>query len=371
MLDGQTSQTEKSDSPGSREVAFSVDCSRGFVEWLDSKSLSLGVTTYQVGKVILFGVDRQADTTPKLWSFNRNIGRCLGMATDDRGFWVTSDTQLIRFDNLLVDGQIGSQQTDALYAPRFSYFTGDLDAHDLAIQGDGDLLFANTLFNCVARPSRSHSFEPVWRPDFISRLAAEDRCHLNGVAIRDGKLRYVTLISQTDVFDGWREHRDKGGVVIDVQTGETICSGLSMPHSPRWHAGRLWLNNSGTGEFGYVDEEKKCFVPVTFCPGYLRGLSFIDDTTAVVGLSLPRDNKTFSGLALDDRLKEAGVSARCGLYFVDLASGDVIHSMVFHGLVTELYDVVTFPGIKKPSMIGPNTPDIKRTLSVPPESSHA
>jgi len=346
------------------DIVFGVDLSRGFTEWLAAKNVSLAVSTYQVGKIIMLGVDQDAQGQRDLWVYNRNIGRCMGMVASGRGFWVTSDTQLLRFENLLRGDQLGQNGTDAVYAPRFSYFTGDLDAHDVAVGLDGGPVFANTLFNCVAKPSLAHSFEPVWRPNFISRLAAEDRCHLNGIAMRDGALRYVTAVSCTDVFDGWRDHREGGGIVIDVLSGETICDGLSMPHSPRWHNGRLWLHNSGAGEFGYVDVENKCFVPVSFCPGYLRGLAFIDEKTAVVGLSLPRDNKTFSGLPLDARMRDAGVSARCGLYFIDLDSGDIIHSAVFKGVVNELYDVVVLNGIRKPTLIGPNSPELKRTVSV-------
>ena len=366
MSQTETETTETGTEPGAEpeagqtEVKFGVDLSRGFTEWLATKRISLAITTYQVGKLILFGLDEE----DKLWSYNRNIGRCLGLCVDGDGFWVTSDAQLIRFDNLLPPGQTGQDGTDALYAPRVSYFTGDLDIHDIAQPAEGLPLFANTLFNCVARPSLLHSFEPVWQPDFISRFVAEDRCHLNGMAMRDGRLKYVTAVSTSDVFDGWRDKRTDGGVVIDVDTHEIVCTGLSMPHSPRWHADRLWLHNSGTGEFGHVDMETGRFVPVAFCPGYLRGLAIFDESIAVVGLSLSRGNKTFSDLPISEKMDEAGIGARRGLYFIDLQSGTIIHSMVFEGVVTELYDVAILPGVRKPALIGPSSPELKRTLSV-------
>ena len=353
-----TPETVPADEPG---VRFRVDLSRGFTGWLATKRASLAVTTYQVGKLILFGLDEEGG----LWSYNRDIDRTLGLCVDGGGFWVTSGAQLIRFDNLLLPGQTDQDGTDALYAPRFSYFTGDLDIHDIARPAEGLPLFANTLFNCVARPGLTHSFEPVWKPDFISRFVAEDQCHLNGVAVRDGRLKYVTAVSGSDIFDGWRDRLTDGGLVIDVDTNDVVCSGLSMPHSPRWHAGRLWLHNSGTGEFGHVDMETGRFVPVVFCPGYLRGLDFFDDAIAVVGLSLPRGNRTFSGLPLSDTLDEAGMAARRGLYVIDLRSGTIIHAMTFEGVVTELYDVAVLPGVRKPGLIGPFSPELKRTLSVP------
>jgi uncharacterized protein DUF4915 len=80
---------------------------------------------------------------------------------------------------------------------------------------------------------------------------------------------------------------------------------FSMPHSPRLYDGKLWLLNSGAGEFGTVDPASGTFTPVCFCPGYARGLAFVG-RHAVIGLSRPRRGGTFSGLALDERLAENG-----------------------------------------------------------------
>ena len=228
------------------------------------------------------------------------------MCPTANGFYMSSLHQVWRFENVFAHGE---QQDgyDRLYLPQVGNTTGDLDIHDMAVDGDGRLVFVNTLFGCLATLSETHSFKPLWRPPFISKLAAEDRCHLNGLAMKDGRAAYVTAVSQSDVVDGWREHRAAGGVVIDVASNEIVASGLSMPHSPRWHQGKLWLLNSGSGDFGYVDLKTGRFEPVTFCAGYMRGLYFHGDF-ALVGLSKPRHNKTFSGLPLD----ENSASARGG-----------------------------------------------------------
>jgi uncharacterized protein (TIGR03032 family) len=355
LIDSSTASPDED-----KVVKFSADVSRGFVSWLSQMSASIAVTTYQVGKVLFFGVKPDGS----LWVFNRNIGRCLGMAADETGFWIASDYNLHRFQNLASrTGSASLKDADALYVPRMSYFTGDLDAHDVGLDRRGAPVFVNTLFNCLARPSSSSSFEPIWRPPFISRLAAEDRCHLNGLAMVDGEPGFVTAVSESDTFDGWRDKRREGGVVIDVRSNEVVCRGLSMPHSPRWHNGRLWLHNSGAGEFGSVNLETGEFEALTFCPGYLRGLSFIGDY-AVAGLSLPRDNKTFSGLALDDALNARDVNPKAGLYFIDLRSGDIVHSVTFGGIVTELYDVVTLANIRQPTMIGMSDPKNARLIEL-------
>ena len=181
--------------------------------------------------------------------------------------------------------------------------------------------------------------------------------------MREGKARYVTAVSQTDIAEGWREHRQSGGCIIDVQSNQVIGTGLSMPHSPRYYQGKLWLHNSGTGEFGQIDLETGEFIPVAFCPGYLRGLAFSGDF-AIAGLSKPRENKTFAGLRINERLDKEKVQARCGLAVIDLKSGDVVHSLNIDGIVEELYDVVTLPKIRKTMAIGFRSDEIRRVISI-------
>jgi uncharacterized protein (TIGR03032 family) len=341
------------------DPVFAVQASRGFSAWLKQHRSSIAVSTYQVGKLFFFGTRPDGS----LWVFNRNVGRCLGMAVHGNDLWVTADSQILKFVNVLDAGETSSEGHDAVYVPQVAYFTGDVDAHDLAVTGDGGLVFANTLFNCIAAPSTQKSFEIVWKPDFIARIAAEDRCHLNGIALRDGKPAFVTVVARSDTFDGWRDQRGNGGAVIDIESGETVCEGLSMPHSPRWHDGKLWLHNSGTGEFGHVDLKSGRFEPIAFCPGYLRGLDFLGGCAAV-GLSRPRGNKTFSGLALDDELERRKMQPRCGAYFIDLKSGDIVHSLAIEGVVEELYDVCIIRDRSQPTAIGVNSPEAKRMISL-------
>ena len=171
----------------------------------------------------------------------------------------------------------------------------DLDIHDIAVEAGGRVVFVNTKFGCLATTHDRDSFTQFWKPPFLSKLAGEDRCHLNGLALEDGKASYVTAVATSDAADGWRDKRRDWGVVIDVRDDRIVASGLSMLHSPRIHHGRLWLHDSGTGRFGSIDPASGAFVPLTFCPGYLRGLAFVGDH-AVMGLSRPRHDKTFAGL---------------------------------------------------------------------------
>lgn len=331
--------------------------SRQFTPWLAEQRLSLVFTTYQAGKVFFLGLQPNGN----LSVFERTFDRCMGLYATGSSLYMSSLYQLWRFENALAPGQTHNGY-DALYVPQLSYITGDLDVHDIVLTG-ATPVFVNTLFSCLATVSPTHSFVPLWRPPFISKLAAEDRCHLNGLALREGQPRYVTAVSQSDVADGWRDRRSDGGCVIDVVTNEILVTGLSMPHSPRWYGDRLWLLNSGTGELGYVELNQGEFVPVAFCPGYLRGLAFSGDF-AVVGLSQPRHNKTFCGLPLEQRLQDKGAAARCGLAVVDLRTGDCVHTLRIEGIIAELYDVQILAGIQRPMAIGLRTDEIRRVITV-------
>jgi len=205
---------------------------------------------------------------------------------------------------------------DALYLPQASYLTGDVNVHDVAF-ADSGILAVNTRFSCLARLSREFSFEPVWRPWFVTDLVPEDRCHLNGVALRDGKPKYVTTLGTTDTAGGWRDEKATGGVLIDVEQNEILVHGLSMPHSPRWHKGQLWVLNSGLGELWVVDPKTGQSISVCGLPGYLRGLCFVGPY-AVIGMSRIREKHIFGGLPIQEQQR----NLLCGVAVVDLRTGN-------------------------------------------------
>ncbi len=325
--------------------SFQISASRGFANWLQTQNCSLAFSTYKIGKVFWVGLDQG-----KLSITQRDFARCMGLAFDPQNDYmaIASLWQIWLMRDLLQGEK--HQNHDKLYGPRLSYATGDLDVHDVALV-NSEIIFANTLFSCLSKVSSDRSFEVLWKPSFISKLAAEDRCHLNGLAIRDGQPAYVTCLSATDIHAGWRDHKQDGGVVVDVQSNEIVCQGLSMPHSPRWYQDRLWVHNSGHGEFGYVDLETGRFESVCFCPGYLRGMSFVGDY-AFVGLSKSRHEAAFKGLPISEKLLAQKIEDRCGIYVIDLKRGDIVQQLELKGNGTEMYDVVALPGVQNPSAIG-------------------
>lgn len=339
-----------------KEASLTISGSRLFTRWLDGQNASLAFTTYQAGKLFLIGLRPDGS----LSVFERTFDRCMGLGAGEGQFWMSTLYQLWRFQNFASPGQRAGDY-DANWVPVTGHTTGDVDIHDIHLRKSGGPVFVVTRFNCIAEVSETGSFRPLWKPPFINRYAAEDRCHLNGMAIEDDKPRYVTCVARSNVAEGWREHRRNGGLVIDVESGEPVATGLSMPHSPRLHQGRLWILQTGTGEFGHVDPESGAFEPVCFLPGFARGMSF-SGKYAIIGLSRPRENRTFEGLVLNERLEKEGVSAKCAICVVNTETGDVEHRLDIEGVVQELYDVALLSGVKTPMATGFRNDEIRFTI---------
>lgn len=320
--------------------------------------MGLAFTTYQTNRLFLVGVAESGS----LAVFERRFDRPMGLWATPERLYMNTRWQLWELDDALPPGET-YEGADRLYVPRRAHTTGDLDVHDIALDGDGRVIFVNTAYSCLATLSERYSFRPLWHPPFISRLAPEDRCHLNGLAMDEGRPAYVSAVSRSDVAAGWRDRRHDGGVVIDVRTNEIVAADLSMPHSPRVHRGRLWVLSSGTGELGCIDRATGRFEPVAFCPGYARGLAFRGDY-AILGLSKPRRERAFSGLALDDRLREKDAEARCGIWVVELTSGTIAHRLELEGVVVELYDVQVIDGVRRPKALGFKSDEIERLITI-------
>jgi uncharacterized protein (TIGR03032 family) len=333
--------------------------SPGLGPWLREMGGSLAFSTYQTSRLFFLSADQGGQTQAQ----ERIVGSAMGLAIDQNVLWISNKEQVWRFANV-GPRHIKDQEWQAVYMPRKGYFLGACDTHDIipgaTFQGRGyELAFVNTLYSCIAAIDAHYGFRPLWKPDFISALSPEDRCHLNGMGTRDGELAYATLCGRFDTPIGWKAEKNGGGCVVDIRSNEVLCQGLSMPHSPRWHKDRLWLLNSGDGDFGYLDGDK--FVPVALCAGFARGLCFVGDY-AVIGLSRLRDNTFASGMDIKDRLEKANIQQRCGLIVVDLNTGLVVHWLTIDGVVSELYDVAFLPGITRPYTPGFSEPDLHRGI---------
>jgi len=337
--------------------ALDIQADAGLWHWLAAQDISLALTTYQSNRLFFIGRTAEGE---RLALHERLFDKPMGLFWRDERLSMACRYQIWQLVNRLPPGH-SHEGGDRLYCPRRAWITGDLNAHEVVEDRQGRLLFVNTDFSCLATVDAEHNFVPLWQPPFISKLVAEDRCHLNGLALKDGEPTWMTACSQTDEAAGWRHHRHDGGVVLHLPSNAIVARGFSMPHSPRWYRDRLWLLNSGSGELGYLDGER--FEPVCYAPGFVRGLAFSGDF-AILGLSQLRSS-SFGGLALEQRLAADGQQAQCGLMVVDLTQGRVVHWLRFGNLVEELFDVVVIPGCRQPRALGLQEDAIERLVSFP------
>jgi uncharacterized protein (TIGR03032 family) len=359
---------QKGAQPGARQPQAAqqgnttqIECSRGLAGWLLMNNVSLAFTSYQTGQLFLVGVmpDRRISI------HQRNFVRAMGLIAHPQRVYVAGLEAIWRMENVLRRTEVANRFFDRLFVPRNAQVTGDLDVHEMGIDKAGRVIFVNTKYSCLATFNVTHSFRPVWKPKFISKIAPEDRCHLNGMALVDGVPRYVTSVSQSDVLNGWREKREQGGVLIDTQTDRVVTDELSMPHSPRVAGGALWVLDSGRGYIAKVDEKTGKRENVCFCPGFLRGMT-IWNGHAIATVSLPRDG-TFKNLELEENIKARGGVPWCGIQIVDLRAGGIVEWLRLEGFIKELFDVGVIPGSRCPMALGVGTPEVQHTITFEPD----
>jgi len=334
----------------------------GFPDLLEQMASSVLVSTYQSGRLICLRKDNAGLNT-----HFRGLDRPMGIAVSGERLIVGTRSEVFEYRNLPEAAPklepAGSH--DACYLPRVRHQTGDIAIHDIEVAG-GEAWIVATAFSCLATLDGTHSFVPRWKPPFITKLAPGDRCHLNGMAVVDDRPAYVTLLGESDEAGGWRKDKATGGMILDVESGEPVVSGISMPHSPRWHRDGLWVLESGRGALCKVDLETGELETVVEVPGFTRGLAFAGNL-ALVGLSQIRETATFGGLPIAEKRDEL----QSGVWAVDIDRGAVIGFLRFEELVQEIFDVAILPGRRFPEIAEPNSTAALNSFDLPPEAPTA
>lgn len=340
-----------SDSAPALDPLRSVHTSN-FPDILSQINASILVTTYQAGKLVILRGDGGVLNT-----HFRNLNKPMGLARDGGRLAIGCSVDIWEFHNVPAvcakldasdDYPNANTKHDACFLPRKSHCTGDVQIHEMAWI-DGELIFVNTAFSCLATRSEENSFEPIWRPKFIGQLAPGDHCHLNGLGVRDGRVRYVTALGETNEPGKWRENKRDGGILMDVESKEIITRGLSMPHSPRWYRDKLWLLESGDGTIGTVDLATGKYESIAQFPGFTRGISFCGPL-AFVGLSQVRESAVFSGIPLVERHRQAE-ERTCGVWVVNIETGETIGFCQFEDGVQEIFALEVMPGMRFPDLV--------------------
>lgn len=339
-------------------TAFSSQHSSSLVELLGKAQSSIVISTYKSGHVIFARAGRDKLDT-HVFGFNRPMG----MAVDGPRLAIgTGSTVESYWNQATLAARIDPERLhDGVYVPRSTVHTGDVAIHEMDYDADGLLWFVNTRFSCLSTLDPAHSFNATWIPDWITGLAGEDRCHLNGLAMRDGRPTYVTALARTDTEHGWREHKGTSGVIVEIATNRVVTQGLSMPHSPRWHDGKLWVLQSGLGTLSTVDPDSGQVNQVAELPGFTRGLAFIG-RYALIGLSQVRES-VFTGLPITSRADERN----CGVWAVDTQTGQIVGLLRFEGAVQEIFDVKVLPGITWPTIVT-DAEVLRSTFVLPPDT---
>lgn len=309
---------------------------------LQQMQISLVVSTYQAGKLIVVRADGEVTNT-----HFRVFNKPMGLAADREKLALGTAYQVWQLRNVPAAAAKlePPNKHDACFLPRDIHITGDIDIHEMGWVGS-ELWLVNTRFSCLCTLDKNHSFVPRWRPPFISAYDLNDRCHLNGFCVRDGKPRYVTALGETDEPNGWRKNKAAGGILMDLETNEVLVRGLSMPHSPRWYAGQLWVLESGRGSLSKVSLETGEVTAVATLPGFTRGIDFCGNF-AFIGLSKVRESAVFSGIPITQTLTER----ICGVWVVNILSGEIVAFLRFEEAVQEIFGVAVLPGICFPEII--------------------
>jgi uncharacterized protein (TIGR03032 family) len=320
---------------------------------------SLMVSTYQAGKLVIV-----RDEGDRLNNHFRHFQAPMGLALSGGRLAIGTLYQIWEYANFpaVAPKLEPPGRHDACFLPRACHYTGNIQGHEIAWGAGGELWVVNTRFSCLCTLDRSASFTPRWRPPFISALEPADRCHLNGLAIVDGRPKYVTALGMTDGPGGWRENKARGGILMDVDSGEMILRGLSMPHSPRWYAGKLWVCESGAGTLGYVEPDTSRYRPIAEVPGFTRGLDFVGNL-AFIGMSQVRESAVFSGIPITERLKEDERS--CGVSVVDLETGRVVAILRFESGVQEVFAVTVVRNRRFPDVISDDAKLMENSFVLP------
>ncbi|WP_051536178.1 TIGR03032 family protein [Marinilabilia salmonicolor] len=275
---------------------FDCEYSPQFAELLGKLGISLAVSTYQAGKVIVVS----SVNNDRLIQLPRTFPGAMGMAAFEGKLAVanTNEVVLLRNEPSLAAGYPTKPGIyDSIYLPRASFYTGNLALHDMEFV-NGKLLAVNTQFSSVSEIKSESNFVSVWQPPFISDLQPEDRCHLNGMAVAGGQIKYLTALGQGDQPHQWRESKMNGGVLMEYPSGKIILDNLSMPHSPRVYDDELYLLNSAQGELIKVDPRHKSYEVIVSLGGFARGMARYGDYLFIGVSKLRHNSPVFADLPI-------------------------------------------------------------------------
>ncbi len=336
---------------------FTCSFSPQLSELLYKLKCSIAISTYQAGKLIFISpVD-----SDKLTQLPRDFAKPMGFEiSGDRMILATKD-EIHYFENskeLAIHYPNKTNTYDSLFLPRTTFYTGQVDMHDIAIGNDG-IWAVNTSFSCLCLVTGNYNFIPKWQPSFITDLVSEDRCHLNGLVMVNGKPKYVTALGTSDTRQGWRENIVEGGVLIDVETNEIILDKLPMPHSPLIHDGVFYMLLSASGEFVKVDLKAKKYEVLKKLEGFCRGMDIIGDYAFIAMSKLRKNSSTFAKLSFAEKADVAGIKV------LHVPTAAIVGEFIYQTSVDEIYTLKILKDSVRPNILNTTSSLHKSSLSIP------
>ncbi len=331
-----------SEKKETQEIPLKISYSPNFPDLLKQLGSSILISTYQAGRLVILRHNGQG-----INAHFRTFPKAMGLAVNALRMAVGTKYEIQElYNQTAVAPKLEPINThDACYLLRNTHITGDIDIHEMNYIKD-QLWFINTRFSCLCTLDLAYSFNPRWRPPFVTSLAPQDRCHLNGLAVVNNRPKYVTALGETNTPQGWRENKANGGILMDIETNEILLRGLSMPHSPRFYGNNLLFLESGKGSLALVNSNYHQVQTLAEFPGFTRGLDFYGNL-AFIGLSQVRETATFSGLPLTEKFSER----MCGLWVYDLQKGQTLGYLKFDSGVEEIFAVQVLPNYRFPEVL--------------------
>lgn len=329
-------------------------------EILQKLNCTIAITTYQAGKLVFISAENENELVQLPRTFDKPMGIAedkerdkIAIACKDEVIVLANSKDLAKYY------PVSPEKYDALYMPRVTYYTGGLDIHDINFGKNGDLYAVNTLFSCIVKINGDYNFTPYWKPSFIDKIVSEDRCHLNGMAMQNGKPKYATAFNKGNTFQSWRENVTKTGIIIDIESNEIILENLAMPHSPRIYNGHLYTLLSATGELIRVNPDDRSYEVVLKMDGFVRGMDLYKDYL-FIGLSkLRKNSSTFAQLDFAENANEAAI------VIVHLPTAGIAGKIAYKTSLDEIYDVHILGEKSRPNVLNTIRQDYKLGLMIP------
>lgn len=336
---------------------FTCSFSPQLPELLLKLNCSIAISTYQANKLVFISpVDENRVT-----QLPRDFAKPMGFEISGDKMILATKDEVTYFENskeLAAHYPNKKNTYDSLFLPRTTFYSGQVDMHDVALGNDG-IWAINTSFSCLCQVTGNFNFIPKWQPEFITKLVSEDRCHLNGLVMLNGKPKYVTALGTTDTMQGWRENIVNGGVLIDVETNEIILDKLPMPHSPMLHNGELYMLLSASGELVKVNLKEKKYDVIKKLEGFCRGMDVCGDYIFVAMSKLRKNSSTFAKLPFADKAGTAGIKV------IHLPTKAIVGEFVYQSSVEEIYALKILKDAIRPNILNTANPLHKYSLSIP------